>query len=539
MKRLSSIPLAGIFLSFFLTGCHKPAVYEHQADTDVYAIIDQKWSDEFGPRTNFTISDSTASFEEQQQVPVKPDLQALKLTDVVILATAHNRQYQTEKENLYLQALALTSVRHRYEPNPFARALINYTRDGSDEMVAAEGGLGFSQLLATGATVSAEVAASWVNVLTGGLDGGLAGIFSSSVSQPLLRGAGSKIALENLNQAERDSLYQLRAFSQFRKTFVVSVATEYYRLLQAQDHLQNARQNYQTLTWVYERMSNLADSGRLPHFELDQGYQDKLQAHDIFLQAQKDYQQGLDEFKIVLALPATDDILPDPNQLDAIKTIGTARQEFSPQQAIETALSLRLDLATQSDKIDDARRKVEIATDNLRAEINLIAGTRLSSRQQADLLTMKNLDDKYLLGLELDLPLDRLEERNLYRQAQIHHGQTQRDYQQAVDMVKLQVRQAYRDLTEAAERYQVQLESLDLACRRFDNTLDLLQYGRANTRDVLDAQKDLFEARDQSTGALVDYTVATLNFYRDTGLLQVRPDGMWQQQDGCRMTVQP
>ena len=530
MRLLSSIYLVGIYLIFASIGCHKPIVYENEADTDVYTIIDKKWSDEFGPQTNFTINDNTASFEKHQQVPINPDVQALKLTDAVILATAHNRQYQTEKENLYLQALALTSVRHRYEPNPFARALINYTRDGSDELVTTEGGLGFNQLLATGATISAEVAASWVNVLTGDLEGGLAGVLSSSVTQPLLRGAGSKFALENLTQAERDTLYQLRTFSRFRKTFVVSVATEYYRLLQLWDRLQNAQQNYQTLTWVYERMSNLADSGRLPRFELRQGYQDKLHANDILLQAQKDYQQALDEFKIVLAIPTTDDIAPDPNQLDAIKEIGVVKHNFSQQQAIETALSLRLDLATQADQIDDAQRKVEIAQDNLRAGIDLVAATRLNSQQQADMLALKNLDDKYLLGLKLDLPLDRLEERNLYRQAQIHHAQTQRDYQQTLDLVKLQVRQAYRDLIEAADRYQLQIESLNLASKRFDNTLDLLQYGRTNTRDVLDAQRDLFEAGDQATGALVDYTVATLNFYRDTGVLQVRPDGMWQQQ---------
>jgi hypothetical protein len=55
----------------------------------------------------------------------------------------------------------------------------------------------------------------------------------------------------------------------------------------------------------------------------------------------------------------------------------------------------------------------------------------------------------------------------------------------------------------------------------------LMQYGRASGRRVLDAQKDMFRAQNDTTEALINYTVATLNFYRDTGVLQVRPDGMW------------
>ena len=58
--------------------------------------------------------------------------------------------------------------------------------------------------------------------------------------------------------------------------------------------------------------------------------------------------------------------------------------------------------------------------------------------------------------------------------------------------------------------------------------MNLLQYMRANTRDVLDAQKDLYRAQDEATAALVNYTIAMLRFYRDVEILQVKPDGMWQ-----------
>ena len=90
------------------------------------------------------------------------------------------------------------------------------------------------------------------------------------------------------------------------------------------------------------------------------------------------------------------------------------------------------------------------------------------------------------------------------------------------------MRQAYRDLTEAAERYRVQSEGVALAQKRLKNTNLLLQYGRANSRRVLNAQDALFDSRNAATEALVNYAIATLNFYCNTGVLQVRPDGMWE-----------
>jgi len=69
-----------------------------------------------------------------------------------------------------------------------------------------------------------------------------------------------------------------------------------------------------------------------------------------------------------------------------------------------------------------------------------------------------------------------------------------------------------------------------LAEKRLKNTNLLLQYGRASSRRVLNAQDALFDAQNAATEALVSYAIATLNFYRDTGVLQVRPDGMWEKE---------
>ncbi len=202
--------------------------------------------------------------------------------------------------------------------------------------------------------------------------------------------------------------------------------------------------------------------------------------------------------------------------------------DFTDAKVIKAALLQRLDLVNSVDAIIDAQRKVYVAADGFRADANLIGTAGVTSSRRADRGTLGWMREEYGLGFEIDLPLDRVPEQNIYRKALITLNQRQREYELAADTVALEVRQAHRDLTEAAERYKVLLEALELAQQRFNNNFLLLQHGKASSRRVLQAQNDLFEAQDDAGQALLDYTVATLNFYRDTGAIQVRPDGMWK-----------
>jgi len=84
---------------------------------------------------------------------------------------------------------------------------------------------------------------------------------------------------------------------------------------------------------------------------------------------------------------------------------------------------------------------------------------------------------------------------------------------------------------QARESYRIQLEAVALAERRVDSTALFLQAGRAEVRDVLEAQEDLVNAQNALTAALVDYRVAELNLQRDMGVLQVSDDGLWHEFD--------
>jgi outer membrane protein TolC len=502
--------------------------YKKEADDQVYNIIDQKWDEDFGTKNNYKISDTEPSPNDIQIEKKVTDFGVLTLPQAVALATAYNREYQTQKEALYIKALDLRLTRHDFEYQFFGGASGGYNADRNDEAVGVESNIGFNRLLAGGTRISTELAAAWVDVLSGNLRGGLASILSATVTQPLLRGSDRKVVLENLTQAERDTLYQVRSFNRFRKTFVVSVISQYYGILQKVDAVENARKNYITLAWLYERVEKLANAGRVPLLELERIRQEKLQASNIYSQAEKEYQQALDEFKIVLGLPTTAEIQLDENEFESLRTTEMIEPDFTEDKVIEAALLQRLDLINRVDAIIDAQRKVYVAADGFRADADLVGNVGVTSSKRADRGTLGWMREEYGLGLQIDLPLDRVAEQNVYRKALITLNERQREYELAADTIALEVRQAHRDLTEAAERYKVLVEALELAQQRFNNTFLLLQHGKASSRRVLQAQTDLFAAQNDAGKALLDYTVATLKFYRDTGALQVLPDGMWK-----------
>jgi outer membrane protein TolC len=511
-----------------MTGGCSPQYYKADADKEVYKIIDDKWQDGFGQKANYMVSDVPPSPNDIQIEKGVPLSHTINLVQAVAMATAHNRDYQSQKEALYLKALDLTLVRHDFVTQWFGTFDSTYTKNSEDETLEHKGELGFNQLLADGAQISASITYDWLRYLTGDPRASIGSVLSGTVTQPLLRGSGRQIVQEKLTQAERETLYQIRTFNRYRKTFVVSIITAYYRVLQQRDTVTNAESNYKRVEESKQWLAMLAEAGQKPPFEVDQAEQRVLAARDSLVSAQQDYKELLDEFKIMLALPTDANIELNQDELKALEQIGVSLPDYTLDAAIETALVQRLDLATSMDQIDDALRKVMVAADGLGTELDLVGSLNVGSTPPTNYSRLQFNRGTYSLGLNADLPFDRTTERNAYRQALIGLLQQKRAYEDLTDNVKLQVRQSYRQLEETSEQYQIQKNSVDLAERRVESYLLLLEAGRLSARDLLDAQSDLLQAQNSLTAALVDHAIAKLNFFTNIDVLQVKPDGMWQ-----------
>ena len=514
-QRLCLLCTGGLIL---LAGCG-PKNYKEDADQRVYRIIDGKWDPAFGTRANYRIGDVAPGPNDLQIENAVPASGIVTLPCALALATAHNRDYQTQKEQLYLAALDLRLVRHGYETQLFGGGSAVYLRDGDDGAVQTEANLGFNRLLATGTQISTQIGIAWADVLAGTGRQGWTSIFSAAITQPLLLGSDRRVVMEKLTLAERTTLYQIRTFNRYRKTFAVAVATQYLQALELYDVARHTQDYLDALTGLHSRARKVVAVGLIPSLEVDQIQQDVLKARDALVLARKAYERSLDQLKLTLALPMASEFQLDVGLLNALRQQGIPQPEIALNEAMEGALCSRLDITNSADAVLDAQRAVYVAADGLRADLRLTGNLAINTRG----------DPSIGAGPVLDLPLDRVPEQHAYRQALIAVETRRREYDLLADTVRLEVREAHRKLTETAERYQILSVALTTAQARDRRASVLMQYGQASSRRILDALKDLYDARNAATDALTDYAVATLNFYRDTEALQVRPDGMWRE----------
>ena len=523
----------GITIILGLAGC-SPEQYKAQADKEVYQIIDNKWQDEFGHKSNYIINDSNVppSPDDIRIERAVPASGVITLAQAVAIATAHNREYQSQKEQLYFKALDLTLVRHQFARQWFGTVDARYNNSNSEgEKVDSGAGAGFRQLLADGAMISIDIAMDWTRFLTGDPRASLASLLSAEASQPLLRGRGRQVVQENLTQAERDVLYQIRSFNRYRQGFVVSIANDYYRVLESKAAVTNAESSYYRLVESRKRLEIEAEAGQARPFDVDEAEQQALNAENRWVQAQQNYERVIDEFKVTLSLPPDARIELDENELKALEEIGIIEPGYELDEAVETAFLRRLDLANSRDRVDDAARKVMVAAHNLGIELNLVGSAGVGSTPKTDFDRLQFHQGDYSLGLESkDLGLDRKEERNAYRKTLIEFEQQQRQYEIDRDRMELDVRQALRALKAEAEQYRIQKLALGLAVRRLETQELLMEIGQSNVRLLLESEGALLEAQNDVTRALVAHAIAKLGFFRDIGILQVKPDGMWEQQ---------
>jgi len=498
----------------------------------------------------------------------------LSLVDALQVGARNNFEYQSLKEEIFRAALDLDLERNEFR-TIFAgqvESLLKADKTGDKTVSGAEnsGSLDIGKKLESGVSLTTALAVDLANLFTlGGASSlGIAG--DATITVPLLRGSGRHIVREPLTQAERNVVYAIYDFERFKQTFVVEVARRYLDVLKQLDQVKNAEENYRSLMASARRSRRLADAGRLPEIQVDQAMQNELRARNRWISAKEAYKSALDSFKSFLGLPPDAKVELDRSELEhivesALKLVDevdedvesqamgniaaaempvelaepgrekAARFEIDEEVAIRAALENRLDLKTAQGRVYDAQRAVVVAADALGAGLTFFAKASAGSRRGISSATS---DDAYLhldkgvySGLlKLDLPLERTAERNAYRNSFILLERAVRAVQSLEDKIKLEVRNRLRDLLESRESLKIQAKSVALARKRVRSSNLFLEAGRAEMRDLLEAQDALLAAQNALTAAAVNYRVAELQLQADMGVLKVDEKGLWQEE---------
>ena len=524
LKQLSTV--LGLSL---VTACLSPEEHAANADKEVYALLASRRAQLSSDPDSFEIVEDPDSLRKRLLAGEAAPTDPIGLTEVLLIASENSRDFQDRRERLYLTALDLTLERWRLGWIPSeGSGSVSVTETGrgdNSDPLDADANFGLSRLFGDGGQIIAGIGVDLWRLISSGPGEGASGVLSLSITQPLLRGAGRRIVLEPLTQAERDLVYEVRSYERFRKTFAVEVASRYYQVLSQMDEAKNAELNYSNLATLSERNRALANAGRLDDLQLDQVKQDELRSEDRLLSSRASLRSTLDEFKYYLGLPIGVELTFDSADLDRFAEEAPVAVELEEDLLISVAMASRLDYLTILDELEDAERRVELTEDALRAGLDFVAS---ASTNSADGQPAKfEFDDtSWSLGLALDMPLDQLPERNAYRSSLISRDATRRSAEAFGDSIRVSLRDALRESKTAFRTYNIQLESVTLAERRVESTNLRLEAGRAEIRDILEAQEALLDSRNSVTNSLVEFQLAKLALYRDTEHLEVGEGGI-------------
>ncbi len=289
-----------------------------------------------------------------------------------LLALINARYYQYQLEQLYLSALPVTQQRFAFEPQFYAGLSpvtgVPQGSSGGGGSFATASGLSTANSFTYATRFAPTGQVSTMNI---GTVAGVGKLFSSggqllmgfanelvfnfagknprqptvlsalpiSFYQPLLRGAGRAVVLEPLTQAERNLLYQVRAFTQFRQQFFVVTLTggtvqnfgntfqlagftsggnvdptigfipAAFNVVQVEIDRRNVA-FYESLVKLYQELIQGESSG-LSQLQVDQTMSQLIGARYQLYSDKLTYRYGIDNYKIQLGMPPDTPIVMD------------------------------------------------------------------------------------------------------------------------------------------------------------------------------------------------------------------------------------
>ena len=404
---------AGVVLVMAGTGCHR-GFYRRQADSEAQALIVQKACD---PRWN--LQDTTITVDPQSRMfdpfsldhpPIPPDdptshqlMQRvdgkagyrhwhangdtshvenpewinylpinekgeveLDLRTAVDLALLHSPEYQQQQETLYLSALDVSIERFGFDAqlfsgfNSFFNTQGRLATGGSSSTFSTNTGSrgwDLQKLGVTGSTFVAGLANTLLWQFAGPNTQAATTLLDFSFIQPLLRNGGRNVVMENLTQAERTLLANVRQLERYRRGFYLQVAIGrnpgagpnrggnflgnpgnanfnaggYFGLLQEQQEIRIQEYNVYSLKGVLEQLQQFREAERIDSLQVVQAQTQLYSEQNRLISQQIAYQSSLDNFKIALGLPPDLPVVIEDPLLDQFELIDDENNERQRQ----------------------------------------------------------------------------------------------------------------------------------------------------------------------------------------------------------------
>jgi len=467
-------------------------------------------------------------------VPALAETARLTVDDAVRIAVERNLGLQVETYNPAIAATDIRRARAIYDPtlsaffdHRGANLQAGPTTSSVDRTRFFDANASLDQLLPTGATASAAFNNFWSRDNLGlSTTRFVEPELTLSLSQPLLKGMGKRVTERGITTADDAMERSLAAWNQKALDTAADVRNRFLTLAKARESLATRNASLAVTRRVHEENEGRVKAGVLAAFELQDSELGVLQREKDLLDAELAERDAADQLRLTLHLPPGTDLeLPD--------TPWPEVPDPSEKEAFGIALRRRPDLAGARTSLRTAEFNEEISRNLALPSLALegsagVAGIATEyGNAFDDMSTGKN--QNWAVGLRIVVPLGNGAARADVAAARLKASQARVGVAVLEESAGLEIRTALRALETRRKQDEVARKGVTVAETRLASFLKRGKLGLSTTKDVLDAEANLTQARDNLSAARADFQSALTSLWKSTGELLdrhgVRIDG--------------
>lgn len=455
------------------------------------------------------VSIAQTAYPQETTEHQKPNTITLTIDQAINLALQTNRNIISSRNNTESRQLSLVSAQSEFALKivPSGNVILGGGTLQNGNNIGA--GLSLQKKFEAGTIISAGPRVDKI-------DHQLTTDMVFSIQQPLLRGFGKDVNLDNIRTVQFSIKSVERILYQTKVNTVLEVVSAFYDALKQEDLVRLNESLIGRLKGHSEVAKAKEKVGLATAMDTYRAEIRLKDTEDALSQSVQAYRDSKDRLKIILPLPLETELeITAPREAEPMY--------FQEKTAVETAIRNRIEVEQAAAEIKEAERKSEILKKNILPDLTVVVAHERITASSGQLINDINLTQSlWTLRLQSSTDIFRTAEKSAYQQSLLNTDTLRINLETRKDDVRKQVRSQFTALKEAEKRIDIRKEQikqaegkLALAEVKFSNAM-------ADNFDIIEAETELQRARVNLLSAQTDYIVGIYNMKAVTGTLLER-----------------
>jgi outer membrane protein TolC len=429
----------------------------------------------------------------------------LDIDQAIAIAMQDNRSLKGYGYDLEGRKLDLSTAESDFavKTYPLASAAIE---DGSEIL---QTGLSFKKRFVNGMEAT-------VSPMLGRTAGDYSANLATSLSIPLLRGAGKDINLDRINVSRFSIRSSERSLYQQKVNTVLNAVSGVYEIIRQQSLVGLYEDQVQRLKSHGENAAIKERVGLATPMDVYRAEIRRKDAEDNLTLAQEGFRDTQDRLKLLLSLP-----LDTVIEVSAPLKVDPVRLSF--HEAADIALNNRIELKQRQDELAEVKRKSVLAKHNLQPQLDMVLQYRKSGLPDGITDSFGLNEDRWSVSLVSNTDISRTAEKNSYQQSLLNINMAQLNFENNREDIFREVKQQLKSMEQSLDRIRIRKEQIDQAEGRLALAKVQFRHGKTDNFDVIEAETEYQRAKANMLAVETDYIVGAFRMRAYLGTLIETP----------------